>query len=126
MDGMAMIRRHRAPWLAMAAAALLPSACAKPVRPPVRPAAVPPVLLIPVPAPAGPVVRKPADPPIRCPSAADMRRLRAARPRPLRTQPMPASPAERVARTAAQLGLYEARGAWADQVDETLGRCAPD
>lgn len=108
---------------AIAAAASL-AGCTRPVRP--QPAPVVPILLIPPPVPPGPVVRQPASPPVRCPSAADLRRLRAARPKALRTQPMPGSPAERVARTAAQLGLYEARGAWADQVDDALERCTPD
>jgi hypothetical protein len=36
---------------------------------------------------------------------------------------MPPTPAERVARTAAQLGLYEASGAWADKVEEAFARC---
>ncbi|WP_129586279.1 hypothetical protein [Sphingomonas montana] len=96
---------------------------------PGRSAAPPPVpvLLIPPPAATPATQRRPADATVaRCPSAADIRRLRAARPRPLRLQTMPASPAERVARTAAQLGQYEARNAWADQVEDAFARCDRD
>jgi len=60
---------------------------------------------------------------VRCPSEADIKKLRAARPRPLRNQKMPATAAERVAKTAAQLGLYEARGRWADQVEQLFAKC---
>ena len=59
----------------------------------------------------------------RCLSGAEIRKLRAARPRPLRDQKMPATAAERVAKTAAQLGLYEAKGRWADQVEKALAEC---
>lgn len=108
--------------------ALLLAGCAKPV--PVRPVPVAPVLLLAPPEAATPAtivpVRKTVTLTGRCPSAAEIRRLRAARPKPLRTQPMPASPAERVARTSAQLGLYEAQGAWADQVEDALARCTSD
>ncbi|MFD1951791.1 hypothetical protein ACFSGX_13540 [Sphingomonas arantia] len=94
---------------------------------PVRPAANIPVLLVGPPVAKVTTRSKPAKPAdtavTRCPTAADVRRLRAARPKPLRQQTMPTSPAERVARTAAQLGLYEARDAWADQVEEALARC---
>jgi hypothetical protein len=83
-------------------------------RPPI------PILLLPPPAPPPRVVEAA---PEACPSEAEIKRLRAARPRPLRVQRMPATPAERVARTAAQLGLYEASGAWADKVEEALARC---
>lgn len=104
---------------------LLAAGCAPRAVP--RPAPAAPILLIPPPATiATTIVRKPpvADGVQRCPTLAEIRRLRGARPKPLRSQPMPASPAERVARTAAQLGLYEARGAWADQVADMLDRCA--
>lgn len=60
---------------------------------------------------------------VRCPNEAEIRKLRAAKPKPLRNQKMPATAAERVAKTAAQLGLYEAKGQWADQVDDAFGRC---
>lgn len=60
---------------------------------------------------------------IACPSDAEIKRLRAARPKPLRNQKMPATAAERVARTAAQLGLYEAKGRWADQVEQAFAKC---
>lgn len=107
---------------------VLAAGCAKPVAPPQPVAApakrpVPPLSVTMAPVPHKPV------PPVatvdHCPTTAEIRRLRAARPKPLRTQPMPASPAERVARTSAQLGQYEARGAWADQVEDALARCDP-
>ncbi len=44
-------------------------------------------------------------------------------PRPLREQPMPADPDVRVAKQAAQLGRYEAKGAWADRARAALDRC---
>lgn len=102
--------------------------CAKPVAP-TLPAPAPPKGQT----PAIPVIISPSSgkplPPVttveHCPTRAEVRRLRAARPKPLRNQPMPASPAERVARTSAQLGQYEARGAWADKVEEALARCDP-
>ena len=59
----------------------------------------------------------------RCPSASEIKRLRTGRPKPLRDGKMPATTAERVARTAAQLGRYEAKGQWADQVEKALGEC---
>lgn len=58
-----------------------------------------------------------------CPDPATYERLKASRPTPLRDQAKPSSGVERVARTAAQLGLYEAEGKWADQVSVTLDRC---
>lgn len=58
-----------------------------------------------------------------CPDRATYERLRASRPNPLRNQARPNSGAERVARTAAQLGLYEGEGRWADQVQSVLDRC---
>ncbi len=58
-----------------------------------------------------------------CPDPAERDRLAKLRPKPLRDQAMPASPDVRVAQTQAQLGRYEARGAWADQVDAALDRC---
>jgi len=106
----------------------LVAGCAKPV-PRAAPIAVPPVRPIQIfSTPATVTPRKTAAPAAtvdHCPTSAEIRRLRAARPKPLRTQPMPASPAERVARTSAQLGQYEARGAWADQVEDAFARCDP-
>lgn len=58
-----------------------------------------------------------------CPDEATYGRLKASRPAPLRTQPMPSSAEERVAKSQAQLGKYEAEGAWADQVAAALDRC---
>jgi hypothetical protein len=58
-----------------------------------------------------------------CPDRTTYERLRASRPNPLRNQARPTSGAERVARTAAQLGLYEGEGRWADQVQAVLDRC---
>jgi hypothetical protein len=58
-----------------------------------------------------------------CPSQADIQKLRSTRPKPLRDQKMPGSAAERVARTSAQLGRYEARGQWADQVERLFAEC---
>jgi hypothetical protein len=58
-----------------------------------------------------------------CPDRATYERLKASRPNPLRRQSRPSSGAERVARTAAQLGLYEGEGRWADQVQSVLERC---
>ncbi len=58
-----------------------------------------------------------------CPEPAERKRLADLRPTPLREQPMPADPDVRVAKTQAQLGRYEAKGAWADQVDAALDRC---
>ena len=106
-------------------AATLATGCVptRPVAaPPPTPAAAPqvPILLMRPPTEAR-TDAKPA--PAPCISAADLRRLRAARPKLLRRQPMPATPAERVARTAGQLGLYEATGAWADQVEDVLRQC---
>src|SRR3546814_14898222 len=51
-----------------------------------------------------------------CPDKATYERLKAYRPNPLRNQDRPNSGAERVDRTAAQLGLYEGEGRWADPV----------
>lgn len=70
--------------------------------------------------PPATVIEKVAE---RCPSQSEINRLRAARPKPLRDQKMPATTAERVARTAAQLGLYEAKGQWADQVESAFRQC---
>ena len=61
--------------------------------------------------------------PAPCPDPAERARLRAARPAPLASQPMPETARERVAKSAAQLGRYEAPGGWADQVDAALDRC---
>lgn len=58
-----------------------------------------------------------------CPDSSVYNRLKASRPTPLRRQAKPASGVERTARTAAQLGLYEREGGWADQVGSALDRC---
>lgn len=58
-----------------------------------------------------------------CPDPAERERLRAARPARLADQPMPETARERVAKTTAQLGRFEAPGGWADQVDAALDRC---
>lgn len=58
-----------------------------------------------------------------CPDEATYAKLTASRPTPLRNQARPGTGVERSARTAAQLGLYEAPGKWADQVAATLARC---
>lgn len=58
-----------------------------------------------------------------CPDPAERERLRKLRPAPLAGQPMPATPRERVSKSIAQLGRYEATGGWADQVDAALDRC---
>lgn len=60
---------------------------------------------------------------VACPDPVERERLRAGRPAPLASQAMPDSARERVAKTAAQLGRYEAPGAWADQVSAALDRC---
>lgn len=59
----------------------------------------------------------------RCPDAKTYADLKKDRPRPLRDQPMPGSAEERVARTAAQLGRFEAKGGWADRAEAVLDRC---
>lgn len=58
-----------------------------------------------------------------CPSPEVYKDITANRPVPLVKQAMPADPDVRVARTTAQLGKYEARGGWADQVQAVLDRC---
>lgn len=58
-----------------------------------------------------------------CPDPVEYARLKTARPAPLAATPMPASPRERVDKSVAQLGRYEAPGAWADQVAAALDRC---
>lgn len=59
----------------------------------------------------------------KCPDKATYDKLVAEQPRPLAQQPMPASPQERVARTSAQLGKYEAPGGWAAKARAALDRC---
>lgn len=61
--------------------------------------------------------------PAPCPDRATYNDLVAGRPKPLAAQAMPATAQERTAKTAAQLGRYEAKGAWADQVSAALERC---
>jgi hypothetical protein len=63
------------------------------------------------------------DRPVACPPKEERERLRKLRPTPLREQPMPATAVERNAKSQAQLGLYEAEGGYADQVDAALNRC---
>lgn len=58
-----------------------------------------------------------------CPDKKTYDGLVADQPVPLRSQPMPSDPDVRVARTAAQLGRYEAKGAWADRARAALDRC---
>lgn len=58
-----------------------------------------------------------------CPDPAERDRLRQLRPQRLADQPMPTTARERVAKTSAQLGRYEAPGGYADQVDAVLDRC---
>lgn len=64
--------------------------------------------------------------PAPCPTPEERERLRALRPEPLRSQPMPETAVERNAQTVAQLGKYEAEGGYADQVDAALDRCQRD
>lgn len=58
-----------------------------------------------------------------CPDEATYAGIVASRPIPLRKQARPSTPVERNARTSAQLGLFEAAGAWADKVLAILARC---
>jgi hypothetical protein len=58
-----------------------------------------------------------------CPAPTERARLKTLRPVPLRSAVMPPTVAERVAKAFAQLGLYEAKGAYADQIDAALDRC---
>jgi hypothetical protein len=58
-----------------------------------------------------------------CPAKPEYAKLKAGRPTPLRSQPMPASPDARTAKIAAQLGRFEAEGGWADRVEAALDRC---
>jgi hypothetical protein len=60
----------------------------------------------------------------RCPAADVYAALKATRPKPLASQPMPATAQERTARTTAQLGRYEAPGGWGDRAEAALDRCA--
>lgn len=60
---------------------------------------------------------------VNCPDAETYRALKGSRPVVLRSQPMPPSAEERVAKGQAQLGRYEAEGGWADQVSAALDRC---
>lgn len=63
------------------------------------------------------------DRPVQCPSPEERERLRKLKPAPLRDKPMPTDPVARIAQSQAQLGLYEAPGAYADQVEAALNRC---
>lgn len=60
----------------------------------------------------------------RCPDKGTYDGLVADQPVPLRSQAMPATAQERVAKTTAQLGRYEAQGGWADRARAALDRCA--
>jgi hypothetical protein len=60
---------------------------------------------------------------VDCPDATAYQGLKESRPVPLRTLPMPETPEERVAKSQAQLGRYEAEGGWADRVTVVLDRC---
>lgn len=78
---------------------------------------------------SGPVVTrteiKTVEVPVRapCPDPETYKEIVDARPIPLRSQPMPETAEERNAKTSAQLGRYEAEGAWADQAQGILDRC---
>jgi hypothetical protein len=63
------------------------------------------------------------DRPVQCPSPEERERLRKLKPTPLRDQKMPTDPVARNAQSQAQLGLYEAPGGYADQVEAALNRC---
>jgi len=58
-----------------------------------------------------------------CPTPAAYELLKRERPNPLRNQAKPGSAAVRVARSQAQLGLYEGEGKWADKAMAALDRC---
>ncbi len=60
---------------------------------------------------------------VSCPDDAAYNGLKTLRPVPLRQLSMPATAEERVAVSQAQLGRYEAEGAWSDQAWEALTRC---
>jgi len=60
---------------------------------------------------------------VECPAAPERARLRTLRPTRLQDQIMPTTAVERNAKSQAQLGLYEAQGGYADQVDAALNRC---
>lgn len=61
--------------------------------------------------------------PAPCPAKAEYDKLKRSRPVPLRSQPMPGTAEERVAKQAAQLGRFEAEGGWADRAEAALDRC---
>lgn len=92
-----------------------------------RLAFIPLLLLVAACAPKHIVVEKPVityvEKPIECPSAEERERLRQLRPAPLREQSMPADVVERLGKLLAQLGIYEAQGGYADQVEAALDRC---
>lgn len=58
-----------------------------------------------------------------CPAPAEYAKLKSTRPRPLVDTPMPETAEQRVGKTAAQLGRFEAPGGWADRVEAALDRC---
>lgn len=111
---------HHACALALGCAVLAACAQQRQAQPGPAPARAPPSR----PAKAAPPPTKVVEQVIvRCPGETAIDRLLAAKPKPLRDQKMPATTAERVAKTAAQLGLYEAEGQWADQVAKALRDC---
>lgn len=61
--------------------------------------------------------------PTACPNRKEYDRLKKLRPAPLRETNAPTTRAERVAKIVGQLGLYEARGGYVDQVNAALDRC---
>lgn len=58
-----------------------------------------------------------------CPSNDVYKALKDGRPVALRHTPMPDKAAVRVAKQAAQLGIYEGEGGWGDRVMLALSRC---
>lgn len=60
---------------------------------------------------------------VSCPDDSTYAEIMAQRPVPLRQQEMPTTAEQRVAVSQAQLGRYEAEGAWADQASAVIHRC---
>lgn len=61
--------------------------------------------------------------PVACPSKEEYDRLLGLKPVPLREQGVPDSYVEKVGKLSAQLGLYEATGAFVDQVWAAITSC---
>lgn len=61
--------------------------------------------------------------PVRCPSKEEYNKLMQNMPEKLAYGPVPPTLDERVAQMAAQLGRYEAPGAFLDQIQAVLDRC---